>query len=287
MNVFNVFFPHLLYILGAIACFFIFIFPITVLGGLISVYIFHKASAHRDKMAEPSTLLGLSKNCMMKLFFILGIVIVLLVYTWVFLSFSDSWIRAKPSESWESDIKTVGTAIILGFGYTIGKNGQMQAGEANEFLWDWTLKHTTADTILVQEGVWVAVCPGSDKNCQVSGRELYRIHRDDRQIDVNTLEMAFCAMQRMEQLGKTKAVIVAHDLQLERAAWDFEKVKRSRKNWRHFKFIVPKIPGTPFPEDSHQKRTRSRLYYKFVELFLSRVRDFLSSTPERCIAPTG
>jgi len=309
MNLFNVFFPHITYILGALFVFFIFIFPVSLLGGVISVFIFHREARKRDKQVDPSTILGFSKDGMMKFFSFLFILIILFAYTWGFLFFADGWLRIKPGKNWENDIKTIDTAIILGFGYEEDQLGRMKPGKSNEFLLEWTLNNTQAGTILVQEGVWAAVekdfpisknilkkssepkgeniyrTGKNDNQKEKWGRRFFRIHRDDKEVYVNTLQASYCAIQLLEDLGKTKAIIIAHDLQLERAVWDFQKIKSSKPNWKSFEFFYPKIPDTPFPENSAQLHTRSSFFYKLVELFISRVRDYLSSAPEACILP--
>ena len=102
---------------------------------------------------------------------------------------------------------------------------------------------------------------------------------------MNALETAFCALQKMEQLGKNKTILIAHALQLQRVAWDFEKLRKARIEWQNYIFVVPQIPDTPFPENSRQLRTGFSIFYKMVELFWSRPRDFLSPLPEKCKAP--
>jgi Fic family protein len=55
-------------------------------------------------------------------------------------------------------IQPIDTAIILGFGFETDGAGHIQPGESNQFLLQWTLDHASADTLLVQEGVWAAAC---------------------------------------------------------------------------------------------------------------------------------
>ena len=283
MNALNVFIPHVLFILGAFFCFIFLMFFLYIVAGILSILIFHKST--KSGMAEPWKIAGLYKDQMTNLFFILNTTIMLLGYTSIFLYPTDWWIRAKPTASWEKKIGKVDTAIILGFGYEKEENGEIQPGKANEFLYKWTIENTKAKTVLVQEGVWVAACKTSDRSCKKAGRSLIRIHLHDDKIDMNTIETAFCALQKMEQLGKNKAILIAHDLQLQRAAWDFEKLKKARIEWQNYVFVVPQIPDTPFPENSRQLRTGCSMLYKMVELFLSRPRDFFSPLPEKCKAP--
>lgn len=159
----------------------------------------------------------------------------------------------------------------------------MIPGKANEFLLNWTLKNTSAKTILVQEGVWVAACEASNTTCTIDGREIKRIHLHDETNYVNTLETAFCAMEEMKKLDEKKAILVAHDLQLQRVAWDFERV--SQEMCPDCTFVIPNMLNTPYPTDSVHWHTRNEFIYKIVELIGSRTRDFLSLIPIDCKAP--
>lgn len=227
--------------------------------------------------------------------FLLFLLVILLILAAVLLILvpytSDEWMRVKPTEDWEKEIRKVDTAIILGFGYENDKNGNMEAGEANEFLLNWVINNTNATTILVQEGVWVAACNESDTACLVSsGREIKRIHLHDENVYVNTFDAAFCALEKMEVLEKKKAILVAHDLQLKRVARDFEAVKQERKGWQDFIFVIPKIPDTPYPDNppNNQKHTRNEFCYRIVELMCSQPRDCYkryTDIPTKCKAP--
>ncbi|MCP4216419.1 MAG: hypothetical protein GY765_17345 [bacterium] len=279
MDFLSIFLPHIVYIAGAVVCYFVFLFPTAIAAGSLRVYIFHKAEGRTPNNLEPAKIGGLNKENMSRLFFGLFMGFVLFVYTCVLLFFSDPWLRATPSADWEKKIKDTDTAIILGFGYVKGKEGEMKPGAANEMLLKWTLENTSAETILVQEGVWVAAHEGKQKKYE---KQFLRIHRHDDKLDINTFDTAFCALQKMETLGKKKVILIAHDLQLQRTAWDFEKLKEKKATWKDFEFIVPEIPPTPFPGDSTQWRTRFGLLYKFIEMFLSRARDYGSSMPSTC-----
>jgi hypothetical protein len=205
----------------------------------------------------------------------------------IFYILSDRWIRATPTRNWKEETQTIDTAVILGFGLEKEGNRNIKPGKSNQFLLKWTLDNIRAETLLVQEGVWTAACKTSDSSCKWAGRELKRIHSYNKDEYVNTIEAAFCALEQMERLGKKKAVIVAHDLQLRRVAWDFNKVKKSQKKWQDFQFVIPEIPGTPFPDNSSQWHTRSSLIYKFVEVFLARPRDYIFAAPDTCRSPVS
>ena len=254
----KVFIPHLL---GAI-------------GAILSFLIFAKWAEHQ-----------LSDNLFIM---IIQIGVIFLIYVVIFLIgvslTPDKWIRAKPTEGWGKEIQIVDTAIILGFGFEEDKSRNMKAGDANKFLLKWVIENTLANIILVQEGVWVAGCKTSDTTCSVSDREIKRIHSHKEGIYVNTLEAAFYAIEQMEKLGKKKAILVAHHLQLQRAALDFEIVRQTRKNWQDAKqpiFVIPQIPNTPYPHNSKHFQTRNQYFYKIIELLISRPRDFFSRIPTK------
>lgn len=285
MSFIEILIPYSFFLLGGMVWFFLGMGPIVLLCNAVAVGKFYKRSFLNDFGREPSTVYGFSQDGLTFLFAAVPLLIWILFYFGLFLYLSAGWLNAKPTDDWQKNIKTIDTAIIFGFGFEEGEKGQILPGKANEFLLQWTLDHTKADTLLVQEGVWAAVCKSTEATCEKIGRTLIRIHCHDEDIDVNTFQAAYCALEKMEELGKKSAILIAHDLQLERVAWDFDRLKQSRGSWSDFTFVVPKIPKTPSLKNSAQLRTRSRLVYSFVELFWSRMRDRLSKTPKKCIAP--
>ncbi len=204
---------------------------------------------------------------------ILSILLSLIILCLTPIALAQILLRAEPTADQDAD-----TAIILGFGYEMD-GATMNPGAANEYLLDWTIRNTSVTTIIVQEGVWVAAeCDRSADTCTMSipsGRtiQVVRMHRHDADVYVNTFEAAMCAIEKMKVLGKHKAILVAHDLQLERAAWDFEYINRAYFS-SAFTFVVPQMPDTPYPSGSKQLHTRYEFVYASVELFWSRPRDF-------------
>jgi hypothetical protein len=190
----------------------------------------------------------------------------------------------RPTPSWHLEAQGVDASVILGFGYERDSKGKMAPGETNSFLLTWAIENTSAKTLFVQEGVWAAACGTSAKTCNVSGRELQRIHLDTKATDVNTLEACFCAMQKMKEHGQRKVVVVAHPMQLQRAFWDLEKVKGTKKEWADYQLIVPEISNVPFPSHSVQWRTRNRYFYTASDVF-ARIRDYLGNAPSTYKAP--
>jgi uncharacterized SAM-binding protein YcdF (DUF218 family) len=256
--------PHVLFIFGAIVWFLAAFVPGWLLKG--------RSSLHPGR--------GKSKRSLKAIVLFLWI----FLYPFAFLYLSEAWLRAEPTPGWQEEIGSIDTLIVLGFGFEKDARDQLQAGRSNEFLLRWALEHTQAHTFLVQEGVLAAYAAVQSQQ-GTSGKKMERIHRHIEGIDMNTFQTAYCALERMDSMGKRQAVLVAHDLQLQRAAWIFEKLKTAKPDWEGLRFVVPEIPPTPFPTDSDQLRTRWKPLYIFCELFGSRLRDHMSSAPESCRAP--
>jgi hypothetical protein len=174
------------------------------------------------------------------LIFPLGFLIILVLCSFLFVS-----LKARPTDNWQEEAKEADAALI--FAYGLGKPvlEKMQPGESNRELLGWTLKNTGAPILLVQEGVWVAVCPEEDKECAKKDKELleilrmheteksgnreksrtlFRMHEHSNEKYVNTGKAAFYAVDKLIGLkAKNKVVsvvVIAHDLQLKLAAWD-------------------------------------------------------------------
>ncbi len=281
MSGFSISLPYTLFTLGALLVIFVFRIPTGLGMGYLALSIFHPDG----KKARRRKFLGMGKKTVSRVLVILGLLPVLAVYTLVFLYFTDNWLRAEPGPSRQREIQHTDTAIIMAFGFEKGPEGQLLPGASNEFLLKWTLENTAATTLLVQEGVWVAA-PGDEtgRPCLPGGKRMIRMHRHEEGLDVKTFEAAVCALGKMVELEKTSALLVAHDFQLQRTAWIFERLKQSRPEWRHFRFTVPQMPPVPFPENSAQCRTRYRWFYKGVELFVSRFLAFALPADSECDA---
>jgi hypothetical protein len=259
MRLWNVFAPHLIYSIGIIIYF--------LLMGVIA----------KHRLTDRLVVLALIGGGLW------------VVYTLVFLFLvgfrvPDGWLRADPTTNWQREAQEARVAIILGFGYKQDSRGQMQPGAANEELLNWAIENTSAETILVQEGVWVVACAQTDKRCYKSGRELVRIHRHSS-IYMNTLDTAFCAMEVLERRGEKKVILVAHPLQLQRAYWDVVTVMDSRPEWAFFQIVVPELPDISFVPGSVHFQTQAKWKWSLVEVLLSRPRDYFSPAPAHCKDP--
>ncbi len=296
MNTYNVIFPYFI-VLIAVVSFGIILFLVYIFTGILRIAIFHKTHGGYEHVGI-TRVFGLNRFQMGNLFFAIGTLLTLLFFLFIFNLTATHWIRATPTTKWESKINEADTVIVFGFGLEEAEdgNGQYSAGEANVFLYKWTVKHTNPKILLVQEGIWVAsdtckILDVCDSTCVVDeGYRMTRMHMHDEHIYVNTLDSAYCAFQRIEQLYNSnvvnnKVVIVAHDQQLQRAVWDFMEIQDAKETRQKFELIVPEIPDTPYPSRSSHWHTRHELLYQSVELFYSRIRDYFASVPNDCRAP--
>lgn len=189
----------------------------------------------------------------------------------------SQWLRA-PATGNSNPTHNPTTAIVLGFGYE-EEETTMRPGAANQFLVHWlTTTQPQVTTMLVQEGIHSAITPEL-----LAAKDVRRIHRHDKAIYVDTLDTAFCALQGLQKLGVHSVLLVAHDLQLQRAVWDFARVRQAACT--QCTVVTAAIPDTPYPTNSVHFQTRNEFIYKLVELLLLRPRDFLRTTPTSCKAP--
>lgn len=187
------------------------------------------------------------------------------------------WLRAKAPPVTNPTLAPT-TAIVLGFGYE-GEGDAMQPGAANQFLVQWLMEtQPQVTTLLVQEGIRSALTPAL-----FTEKAVQRIHRHDPTIYVDTLDTAFCALHQLQKMGKQNVLLVAHDLQLQRALWDFTRVHQAA--CADCTIVTAAMPDTPYPANSVHFQTRNEFIYKLVELLFLRPRDFLRATPTVCKAP--
>jgi uncharacterized SAM-binding protein YcdF (DUF218 family) len=276
MNPFTVFSPFALLVFGA-AALTIILAPFVVIAGGVLALLMYTDWSSKNKTVEYKYILGMNRHRMTTLLTILCAVLAFACYSILFLSCSGPWLRARPSPDWQEGMKKADTAIILGFGIEQDDQGNLLAGNANHFLLEWTLKKTAAKTLLVQEGIRLAAVEMQEKGPKPVQRDLVMIHPHKETNYVNTLQAAYYSLKKMGELGKSRAVLVAHDLQMQRAYWDLAKIKKSRPEWKDIEIIVPRVPQTPFPGHSLHWHTRGGLRYRLSELFYSRPRDYLAS----------
>lgn len=193
--------------------------------------------------------------------------IVLCLVPWIF---SSSFHLASSKDY--NEAKEVDVALIFGFGYGIDEKGSMTPEASNQFLYDLAMQQVKVKYLIVQEGVYVAAIKDSSKH-RLNGVHLIRMHTHNPHKDVNTFEASLFAIDKMDSLNQKQAFVYAHNMQLKRAVADLRKIAARDSKRNDFQFIIPPIPETPFPKKSDQGRTKGLIFYRFIELYLSRVRD--------------
>jgi hypothetical protein len=189
-----------------------------------------------------------------------------------FASFSHFLIKPKTTENYQSFIRKANTVIAFGFGIDENAQGQLSAGKANDSIMKWVLKNTNPKFIIAQKGC--AISKYIDQKTRVIDMHLHGSRY------INTSEAASFALQKLDSLSATNSemndyvVIVAHDYQLQRAAWIIQKLHKKERHKLDYKFIIPEIVPIPFPSSSNQFHTKNRYIYSLFELFISRPRDY-------------
>ena len=190
--------------------------------------------------------------------------------------------RANP----RGNASSVQAIIIMGFGFERDVAGDMIAGPANQFLLDWALKHhSDIKLIFVQEGVWRVYCETAAKVCWLGDVRLRRIDKHDDKLDLRTMDIAVCSIERLQSFGLNRALLIAHDMQLWRTQDSFERAKKTL--CPDCEFALAAVPDTPYPQRSEQWRNRYEWRYKLIDL-VARLRYHplvYRDIPDTCLAP--
>ncbi len=189
-----------------------------------------------------------------------------------------SLMLARPTKDWMREAKQADTAVVFAFGSGPTEHGRIDPGAANRFLWDWTLANTTATEAFVGDAVFGVACGNSGPalaSCSVSGREVRRIAVEHPRTGDSTLETALAAVDRIAKLGRRRVVLVAHQMQLERAAVDTLAASKALKivPGQESQFVIPEMPPTPFLVNGVNDYSRNPYVYRIAELLLFRPRD--------------
>jgi len=129
------------------------------------------------------------------------------------------------------------------------------------------VKHTGAKILLVQEGIRLAEGNGAQRR-EVDRRELVMIHPHSERSYRKHPAGSLFALKKMSELGKAKAVLVAHDLQLQRPIGTSSRRRKRGRSGGTSKSSSRMFPRRPFPAiplNAH----RGGFRYKFIELFWS------------------
>lgn len=188
--------------------------------------------------------------------FLGGLIGSLLIPVFVILVVPDSWLRATPRG--HLDDADVIIALALGLG---GTPDSPSAGLSNEAIAWWIVEHNPEfKPMLAQWGVALAL--------QQLAPHLMRwviVLPHHPAIYVNTRDAALQCWALMDSYGWKRPLLVAHHLQLQRMAWEFDKLHYSDQS------IVPDLPTIPFDANSIQHwGTRSRRGWLIWELFFAR-----------------
>jgi len=203
-----------------------------------------------------------------------GLFFILLIYT--FIGLAPHFKRANPLKNYLSETEQANVVIAFGFGIQKDANGKLEAGEANDSIMKWLSKNSNANYIIAQKGCAISKYINA-------GTNVIEMHPHSECVYVNTFEASEFALNKLDSLYKAgeiqnkKVLVVAHDLQLERAFWILKKMSEKRKNIVPYGFIVPKMPPIPFSANSSQIHTRCSFLYTAIELFVSRPRDYIHS----------
>lgn len=203
------------------------------------------------------------------------------IFLTILFYFPVELLRAVP----QGDPATADTAIIMGYGFERFSDGFMAPGAANRANLDLVLdQYPHVKTVFAQEGVWVAQCHQTEQSCMVGDVTLHRIDFHDDTVDLHSADIAVCSLERMQQFGKDRAILIAHDMQLWRAAENIERAKV--EICPNCEIIVPAVPDTPYPKRSDQLRTRYEHVYILFD-FAARIRDrvFPAAYPSTCPMP--
>jgi hypothetical protein len=201
-------------------------------------------------------------------YFAAGFLIVLFLVPAIF---ADS-LGSKPDKDWKLKSQEIKTVIIFGFGFGKDNSGKMTPEASNEFLYRLAREQSDMKYLIMQEGVYIAAINDS-VSIRNAGIELIRMHPIDLKKDVNTFEASEYAIRQMAMVNQKKAIVYAHSMQIRRAIADLNKIAKSIPGYADFEFIEPDVPSTPFPANTAQKRTGSKVIYRFIELYGSRLRD--------------
>ena len=172
----------------------------------------------------------------------------------------------------------VDTAILLGLGFKM-RGPVMEPGPANQDIWEAASQTRGIGVFLVQDAFIKAAMdsgfrlvertepdadPMKDVWADDDGRVVRRIHPHTPGQHVNTFAAAQRALDRMQDLGKKRALLFAHDMHLPRAAWVFRRLRKSGHGDLRVDVACVQRPMRLDPE-SDQKWTRSAFRYSCYE----------------------
>jgi len=242
-----------------------------MISGVITVKIFFWYK--RGHSVWPNSVWRMSQQTWERIIYsLISLIAVLIIGFYIVPWIFNGTFHPAPSDNWKEKIKKADAALIFGFGYGTDDRGKMIPEASNDFLYNLVKQQYTGRYLIVQEGVFLSAIRDSSKNMRNKYIRI-RMHPHDPNKDVNTFKAASIAIGKMDSLNLKSAIVYAHSMQLKRAVADLRKIASRNTEWKDFEFIVPDISETPFPKKSAQGRTRGKVLYRAVELYVSRVRD--------------
>jgi len=182
----------------------------------------------------------------------------------------DDWIRAEPTSTQDAE-----AAIVFGFGYVID-GPRVLPGSANAFMVDWLIcHHPEIKTVLAQVGAYSEYERRRQRGELPDDLKIIDIHEPRPGVYsnyVNSMDVAKMAVEIMHAEGVGRVLVLAHHLQLKRAAWDVARIMK--KTNLVGEVFIPDLPDVPFPRDSAEWHSRCRWRYKLAEMLISRPRDY-------------
>lgn len=163
--------------------------------------------------------------------------------------------------------------VVFSFGMGPTVNGRDTPGQSNRALARWVVEHNPArKPTVVQEYIYLAFqeLETGDPGLRINDWVIRLPHRPSANVD--TFGGALQADAILVFKGCARPVIVAHDLQLQRATWTFERCGRED-------FVVPELPPTPFdPASVDHEGTRYQSAWMLRELLFARPMTLTSRT---------
>jgi hypothetical protein len=173
----------------------------------------------------------------------------------------DRWVRARP----RGELRQADAFVVFALGLGQPATGGPTPGESNRAIARQLVQYNQDRRLtIVQHGVYLALKELEEErpDLQVDDWVIRLPHHAN--VYVDTAGAALQAWTILDLVGCRRPVLVAHDLQLQRMAWTFDRLGLTDA-------IIPDMPAIPFDPDSSQHwGTRSRTGWLAWELLLAR-----------------
>jgi len=180
-------------------------------------------------------------------------------------------------------------ALALGLGLLttplVGIGPEGEPGPVNAALAEWAAANLSG-SLIAQESIGVGLCDhnGAQSCSSATGQQVYRMHAHSADY-VTTNDAAVCAVALAQRIGATKLVIVAHPMQLDRAAGALHDAVQSQS--ADLPVVVPAIElDVEFWEASVHPQTRSARAWRFWEI-AARVSSAFEGEQASCDYPAS